>query len=420
MRKFLFGLLFVAMDISLAKAWEPLPELLDGSMRLYDFSRENEGELPDSLTLEGAAVIARHGARFLTSEAKVSDVEGSLLKAKAGGSLTPEGEAFLCLLDSIRTLSAGNWGMLTPIGISQEQELGRRMAKDFPALFNPIPFGELPDPDAWMPEYRWDTVPAMISVSSFVPRCVETMNQFSLGILRQYEGIPLNQDCGARYDASVRFFSISKKYLRWRKSGDWKKIYSRFAGKTLPSDPALRLVGEKSGMTPKELRGLSYDIYKVMQGMRAMGMVPTTRWMSVGDYEKCWQCTNMQKYFQYSVSPLSDIPARGAGVLKSEVLDFLSGLKRGEEENSGSGKCRVKGWFGHAETLLPFMAAMDLPGTVYLPEDGNYDDLDNHWSDAELTPLGANILLLLCKSKSSGRYYLQPLLNGRRMGLRPF
>lgn len=371
-----------------AREYRTLPAELDGSMALYDFDKVGPRVLPDSLTPVCIDYIARHGARFLTSESKVTKIEKVLEKAAKVKSLTPDGEAFLTLLKEVRDHTDGRWGLLSQTGKEEELRLGREMADMWPEVFGAD--GSL-----------------VSSVSSYVPRVIQTMDHFTLPIAEKYQGIDIRSASGNAYDNLTRFFVTDSIDAAWRETGDWKEAYGLFTSRALSAAPARRLVGDDSRMSADELRSLTYDMYKVLQGMRAADLpAPTSRWMTEDEYRACWEATNLEKYFQYSISPLSTIPAIGAKYLLRHVLENTLNLQEGER---GPG---MQGVFGHAETLLPIFALMGVPGTTALPLD--YDRLAQEWSDAVLTPLAANLAIIYSRGPS-GRWYASMRLNGRNV-----
>ncbi|MDE6273272.1 MAG: histidine phosphatase family protein [Muribaculaceae bacterium] len=387
MKKLLYLLLAACIYFPVA-AETALPAELDGSMSLYDFSAVEPRVIPDSLRPVGISYIARHGARYLTSENKILAVEKILNEARRRGSLTGKGKACLALMERIRTSTAGQWGMLSPIGKEQELRLGREMVRMFPEVFVKDGGG-------------------VKGESSYVPRVIETMDQFIIAIADTIDGIPTTASSGHAFDRLTRFFAVDPAYVGWRKQGDWKEAYEDYAARTLPVSPALELIGKKSGMDDKQLRQLTYDLYKVLQGLRAMGLpAPTTEWMTPEDYAACWHVTNLEKYFQYSLSPLSTIPAKGATDVLFRLIDEQIAIENG---TAGPG---LYGIFGHAETLLPIFSLLGVPTSTGLPLD--YDSLYNEWSDARLTPLAANLAIIYSRAPS-GAIYAAMRLNGRNI-----
>ena len=371
-----------------AERYTPLPARLDGSMSLYDFDSVEPRVLPDSLHPFYISYIARHGARYLTSENKVNSVEKVLLEAHRRGSLTRKGKDCLALMERVRRATAGQWGMLSEIGKQQELRLGREMVRMFPEVFPESGSG-------------------VKGESSYVPRVIETMDQFIIAIADTIDGLPTSANSGRAYDHLTRFFTTVPSYDKWRKTGDWKDVYKDFSARTLPVRPAEALVGKNSGLSDKELRSLSYDLYKVLQGLRAMSLpAPTTEWMTPEEYAACWHATNLEKYFQYSLSPLSTEPAMGASEVMFRLINEQTALQNGTLTDG------LSGIFGHAETLLPVFALLGVPGSTALPLD--YDHLYEEWSDARLTPLAANLAIIYSRAPS-GRIYASMRLNGRNV-----
>lgn len=371
-----------------AQKYLPLPAELDGSMSLYDFDAVESPAIPDSLTPVYINYIARHGARYLTSEDKILSVESALENARKRGSLTKSGVKCLELMEQVRKATDGQWGMLSPIGVAQERRLAAEMGKMYPQVFK-------------------SKSAKIAGVSSYVPRVIETMDQFFIGLADEFPGISTSARSGKKFDSLTRFFVTDKDYNEWRKHGDWNDVYEDFTMRLMPEEPALRLVGDNSGMTSRELKRLSYDLYKVLQGLRAMSMdPPSTQWMTESEYRRCWEATNMEKYFRYSISPLSLEPARGA----RQVLYYLIKEQASLMENPS--KRGLNGIFGHAETLLPVYALLGVEGTTAMAKD--YDNLPQEWSDAVLTPLAANLEIVYSIS-GSGNIYASMRLNGRNI-----
>lgn len=64
--------------------------------------------------------------------------------------------------------------------------------------------------------------------------------------------------------------------------------------------------------------------------------------------------------------------------------------------------------FAHAETVLPLVSLMRLPGCSYTGSDlGN---LKLHWADFSVVPMAANLQVVLYKGPS-GQHYATVLLN---------
>ena len=78
----------------------------------------------------------RHGSRWLIGENDYLNPVRNLEKAERKGLLTPLGEKTLGVLRDIQKESVGRNGELTDIGALQHQAIGRRMAQNYPEIFN--------------------------------------------------------------------------------------------------------------------------------------------------------------------------------------------------------------------------------------------------------------------------------------------
>lgn len=370
-----------------ATAYSILPDSLDGSMMIYDFSKVEALQWPDSLTPRYCGYVARHGARFMTSEKKFSKLEKALKAARKRGKLTDRGSRMLGIMDDIRRVTAGRWGELSPVGIAEERELGTRMARDFKAL---------------------DGSAAVSSVSSFVPRAMMTMYEFNHAMDMVNDSLEFNAGSGRRYSPLVYCFAYDKEYADYRKHGDWKEAVERYEKDLIPKAPLKRLISDASDLPAKEQRELTLQNYSVLQSLRAMGLpAPTTEWMSVEEYRDCWRISNLTHYLRNNVTSLSTVCAQATAPLLADIIDSANGAL------ATKGKSIIlNGWFGHAETLLPLLSVMRIPGCYAMPRD--WDMLEKSWQLQNITPLGANLAIYLLQGPS-GTIYAAVQLNGRNV-----
>lgn len=366
--------------------YTPLPAELDGSMMPYDFAECGpEPDLPDSLRPVYAAYVARHGARYLSGPKKMEHVLTTLRNGRRNGTLSSHGAAFLSLMEVVEKANTGHWGDLSPTGVAEERELGCRMHSVLP---------ELSRQNA-----------RVKAISSYVPRVVMTMYQFTAELVRLNDHISASTDEGRQFSPLVCCFTADTAYAAYRKTGDWKEVYDRFVKRHVSGEPARRLFN-KPVLSERELRSLTLDMYEVLKGNRAAGLpAPTTQWMSEAEYRACWQASNLQHYLRNNPTPLSSLAARASTPL---LLEIIENTDRAIAEGSPA----LNGYFGHAETLLPLLSLMQIPGCHAMPTD--YDSLGDEWKIQKITPLGANLLILI-STAPSGTAYATVQLNGRTL-----
>lgn len=367
----------------------PLPPHLDGSMMPFDFSTLTRQYMPDSLQVVYASYVARHGARYLSSPRKLQPVMDVLLDARKKGTLSDKGEAFYQLMKEVKKANEGNWGDLSPIGYKEERLLADRLYD----IVTPLKQG----------------ASRVNALSSYMPRCVMTMYLTCNGVIRHNDSLMVMTDEGHQYDRLVCCFMADEDFARFRNDGDWRGIYDDFVERNVSIQPA-RSLFSTTVMPDKELRKLTMDMYEVLKSNRAAGLpAPTTRWMSVQEYENCWEASNLQHYLRNTITPISSAAAQATMPLLEDIISKIDRAVRMYNPQPA-----LDGYFGHAETLLPLLSLIKVPGCFELPLE--YGKLDNSWKIQNITPLGANLLILVSRGPS-GRHYVSMQLNGR--GVRP-
>lgn len=369
-----------------AQNYVPLPPAYDGSMMPIDFTSFTPAACqPDSLQPVYSAYVARHGARYLSGEAKLKPVLDALQSGRNAGTLSETGEDFFSLVERIRAANEGNWGDLSPEGYREERLLGEALYKILPPLSR-----------------RGVSVKA---VSSFMPRCVMTMYLLTNSLLRCNDAMTVATDEGHQYDSIICCFMADKEFARYRKEGNWKPVYEDFVRKHVSAEPGRRLF-TRTDLTADQLRKLTLDMYEVLKANRAAGLpAPTTQWMSREEYYNCWRASNLQHYLRNSITNLSNLAATATLPLLNEIIDKIDKAAAQQTPQPA-----VDAWFGHAETLLPLLAVMRLPGCYEVTDD--YDTLEYTWKIEQITPLGAYLDIILSNAPS-GEKYVSIRLNGR-------
>ncbi|MDE6033841.1 MAG: hypothetical protein K2G15_07730, partial [Muribaculaceae bacterium] len=82
---------------------------------------------------------------------------------------------------------------------------------------------------------------------------------------------------------------------------------------------------------------------------------------------------------------------------------------------AGRLKSTVNLRFGHAETLMPLLSLMRLPGCYYLTH--YFDTVSSHWQTWNVVPMASNLQMILFYSPKSGNYYVRIDLNERPISI---
>ncbi len=394
--------------------------------------------IPDSLSVVFVSHVGRHGARFLSSD----KFTGKLLRYLDGcGELTPVGERVRLLCGKADSVMKGRWGTLNGLGVMEQTGIGRRMADRYRGLL------EVND--------------SVYGLSSYVPRCVLSMDELTHGIVTENRMIELETGSGRRFNPLVRFFDVDSAYISYKTSDEWSDVYEGFADSVCPVATVLRLshrggdllekiAGEVSrgvktdsgadiearvaerlrgewpeewvrmaGISKKDAVKLAGALYSVVGGcsLSSYGMVGEMppelcdwrNFFTSREYESLWEVANLKHYLTYSANGLSEVPAEMARPLLRNIVESLEASV--EADYSGPA---IEVRLGHAETMMPLLSLMDIAGCRYVTTD--WGSVADHWMDWNVAPMAANLQLVVCRSNVSGKLYMLTLRNEVAVG----
>lgn len=361
--------------------------LYEGSLRPYPVPRAAV-VYPDSLTPVYVSHVGRHGSRYPASNASARLMRSYLVQADTLGCLTPLGREFLKAVDMVISVSSGRWGDLDSIGMSEQRGIASRMYLRFPNLL--------------------DTA-RIEALSSNSPRSVMSMYMFTQRLTECSRKLSVTAREGADFSPLMRPFDVDTAYLGFRARNEWKPAYDGFFASACPLRPIRSLIGPRMIDDLSVLRELAITQYYLIAGMSAMGIdFDYSPYYSADEYKALWSIFNLRQYLQRTASEVSRVPARIASRLLSDII-------AGADARLASGAdVAVNLRFGHAETLMPLLSLMQLPGCFYLTT--YYDTVSSNWRDYDVVPMASNLQLIFFRSVS-GRIYVAGELNERPVAL---
>ncbi len=363
----------------------------EGSAMPYPVPAESV-TLPDSLTAVFINHVGRHGARFPSSPKNVTTLIRELAKADSAKALTPAGEELLTLAKFVSETSRNRWGALDSLGMAEQRGIASRMFRNYGMLFN-------------------DT--RINAISSYSPRCVMSMYEFTHQLDRLNNHIEITTSSGRQNSPLMRPFDLDSDFIEWAKSGDWKAAYKMLFETMMPTASARKLFKSEYAkeMTNDDARKVSYHAFKLLQELSAMGLPSKMeRYFTREEANQAWSCTNLSHYLERTASTLSTLPAEIAAPLLTDLLTTAEAAVEGKQQYA------VMLRFGHAETLMPLLSLMHLDGCYYLTN--YFDTVALHWKDFYVVPMASNLQMILVKSKS-GKMYVRLDLNERPIPLLP-
>lgn len=339
-------------------------------------------QVPDSLEVVYIDHVGRHGARFLSKASYTRDMLKFLDDA---GPLTPAGVRLRALCHRLDSVTAGRYGALDSIGMVEQTGIGDRMSRRGAEALRQL-----------------DSVTA---IASYVPRCVMSMDMCSHAVIWNHPKTEMGQGSGPRYNTLVRFFDTDSAYLAYDRSNEWKRVWEAYDAKVSPVDAVRRLIPNCNAVSDKKLRKMARVMYKIVAGANAVfGSVDWQAFYTPDEYRRAWQSENLRHYLTYSANGLSLTPSRMSRHL---VADIAASLEHASRPGYDGPAMTLR--FGHAETLMPLLSQLAVPGCRYVTTD--WSGVAGRWRDYEVVPMAANLQLLLLRSKGTDRLYVQSLHN---------
>lgn len=365
------------------------PADCQGSLKPYPVP-EKSFDYPDSLKPVYISHVGRHGARYPAGPAHSVALQHALQRADSARTITPLGRKLLKLTDYVIETSHNRWGALDSLGMAEQRGIASRMFLNFPQPFK----------DG-----------SVSAISSYSPRCMMSMFSFVHQLDRLNNSVEVITSTGRQNSKLMRPFDLSGDYKEFRASDGWKNVYDSYMQQTVPVTALERVLGQGypyDGTDPKDLALIEYY---VIAGMSAMSVeVNALDYFTQEEYNALWSTFNLRQYLQRVATTVSSVPADIASDL---VLDIIA---RADGFISGSNPATVDLRFGHAETLMPLLSLLRLPGCYYLTN--YFDTVAMHWRDFDVVPMAANIQFIMFKS-SKGRYYVRVDLNETPVALIP-
>lgn len=375
-----------------AAAVDFLPlDLCRGSRRPYPAPAELAA-VPDSLTPVMINHVSRHGARYATSPKRFLEVEAALQAHE--DALTPRGKRLLDITRRAIELSQDSWGQLDSLGRAEQMGIAARLCNAYPQLV----VGR-----------------EVKAISSYVERCVESMDAFTSVVRRFQSGTGSVTDSAGRcFSPLLRPFETDTAYVRWAREKPYETVLKPFDRKVSPGrDMLSRLMSKEDAaqFSDSKAEDLCGSIYYVVSSLAAMGLADADSAMELltpEEYNTLWEIDNLRQYLSRTATTVSTLPAEIAAPLLLNLIETTDNFIAGRE------KSPLLLRFGHAETLMPLLSLMRLPGCYYLTH--YFDTVAAHWQTYHVVPMASNLQLLILRS-TTGRHYVRVELNERPLTL---
>ncbi len=333
----------------------------------------------------------RHGSRWLIGRDDYERVLRPLRKARQQGKLTREGQETLRLLELFNKGTHQRLGDLSTVGERQHHGIGRRLTEHFPEIFlaKGVPID---------------------ARSTNVPRCILSM------IAECEELMAANPTARIHNDVSqsLQYYLNQQWEGRVKEQGDkGNPVRDEFSRRHTHPD---RLMGVL--FTDRQWAKDSIDEHRLMRqlfevaiNMQSHDEAPDLLHLFTADeiYDQ-WRIENVGWYQRYGPSPFT------GSIMPFSQYNLLDNIIHTADTCVALGKTQATLRFGHEVCVMPLACLMELDSCGVVVDD--MEQLDAHWRNYRIFPMGCNIQLIFYRQKKGGgEVLMKALLNEREVSL---
>lgn len=359
----------------------------DRQLTSFTYTKPPKGYVPFYFSHYG-----RHGSRWLIGKDDYKRVLRPLRKAREQGKLTREGQEVLRKLELFNKTTEHRLGDLTTVGERQHHGIGRRMAEHFPEIF-----------------VKKKGV-AIDARSTTVNRCILSM------VAECEELMAANPTARIHNDVSdaLQFYLNQDWEGRVKENGDktWP-VRNEFGKKNTHPERLLTVLFNDQKWAQDSIEPLKFmpHLFEVVINMQSHDDAPDLTGLFTEEeiYDQ-WRIQNAGWYVNYGASPLS------GGIMPFSQFNLLTNIIETADTCISLGKTQATLRFGHEVCVLPLACLMELDSCGVSV--ANLDEVDKHWQNYKIFPMGCNIQLIFYKpKKGQGDILVKALLNEREASL---
>lgn len=347
----------------------------------YPYSDDVMPSLPEGYEVAHISHYGRHGSRWVIRDYEYDILVDSLSARR----LTPLGSDVLGRVKALRDHAAGHRGELSPLGERQHRGIAERMYRRFPRLFA-------------------DSA-RIVARSSVEPRCIMSMAAFSERLKELNPSLRIERHASP---GDMRFISYSTPEAKAvnADSAAWWRDLAAYRDSTVDPTRLMRAlidepVSHSDGVYLSWLlHNIAVDTQDTEPGIELLDI------FTPDELYAHWRPLNYKMYYLHGNNPATGAagPCSADSLLRHIVADIDAAI-------AGSAS-PVTLRFGHDTALLRLLARMGLSGADAAVSDAaGYADA---WQDYRLTPMAANLQLILLTSADPAKEPLVVIRHNER------
>ena len=331
----------------------------------------------------------RHGSRWLIGKQEYDAPLNTLREAHRHGKLTAKGEEVLKKFEAFYPTTINRLGELTTVGERQHHGIGKRMAQNFPEIF------------------QTKNVP-IDARSTVVIRCILSMEA-------ECEEL-------AAANPTARFHNDVSESFQYYLNAPWEGQVRKNAGKGREELSKFRYENTHPDRLMKVLFNDQDWVYNNVQAgnlMRQLFDVASNMQSHDTDIElyslfnddevyDLWRVNNAGWYLNYGAAPQT------GGIMPFSQLNLLKNMIATADTITTT-QATLR--FGHEVCVLPLACLLELGNCGVVVSDLN--KLDEQWRNYRIFPMACNIQIIFYRPKKgkSGDVLVKAMLNEREVSL---
>ncbi len=314
----------------------------------------------------------RHGSRWLIGKDSYTSVVDPMRKARNEGKLTAKGEEVLAQLEAFLPCTEKRLGDLTTVGERQHHGIGKRMTENFPEIF------------------KTKNV-AIDARSTVVIRCILSM------VAECEELMAANPTARIHNDASesLQFYLNAPRTGLVKSMASKARVARRQITSQIQPDRLMQVLFNDQQWVQDSLKAnrLMSQLFEITTNMQSHDTDIDLYPLFTNDelYDQ-WRQRNMSWYIDYGPSPLTE------GVMPFSQKNLLRNIIESADTVSMT-QAALR--FGHEVCVMPLACLLEL-GSCGVSV-SNLDELDQHWRNYNIYPMGSNIQLIFYRPKKAAK-----------------
>ena len=305
----------------------------------------------------------RHGSRWLIAKDSYTSVIEPMRKAQKYGKLTAKGEEVLAQLEAFFPTTIDRLGDLTTVGERQHHGIGKRMTQNFPEIF----------------KSKDVTIDAR---STVVVRCILSM------VAECEELMAANPTARIHNDVSESlqyYLNQPRTGLVKAMAGKGREIRKQHNNRQ-QADRLMHLLFNDQQFVKDSLRAgsIMYNMFEIATNMQShdtdIDLYPL---FTPEEIIEMWRTRNIGWYIDYGPAPQT------GGVMPFSQRNLLRNIIETADTVS---QTQATLRFGHEVCVMPLACLLELDSCGVAVN--NLDELEHHWRNYRIYPMGSNIQLI--------------------------